>query len=205
MERKRVGLEDVLSTYSSHIEKSYPEPAAFQKNLDVLLSDKNSRMESGAYLISVEKNIVFLSDLITEGEALIDLLVNPSEGDLDEGLEIFLGRMESRARAHTDERYREIFIDENDERFAELRALKQKSEKPYRERLEFDYRYLMTFRIMLFEFINVLETVRSKYSMAFDKKGAVKKIIDRVTLTTNFYLGNVTVEEGGAGGKEGRH
>ncbi|UCF04928.1 MAG: hypothetical protein JSV33_13545 [bacterium] len=197
MKRTRISLDDLCATFSSYIEEHYPTPKAFQKNLDMLLGDKRNRITPDEYMSAIEKNVVFLNDLIIEGEALLDLLVKKYDlKDADE-LNTLLQEMESRARGHTEERYRRIFIEGKDAKYESLRKLKRTDVKSYIGKLEFDYRYLMTFRIMLFEFFNILVSLREKYRITFGRKGAVKRIVDQIELTANYYLGNVKVEEGG--------
>jgi hypothetical protein len=193
---KRIGIEEVLATFSSHISNQYQSPGDMRSMLDALLERKRRRMGGDEYKKSLEKNLVFLNDIALEGEAFLDLLTKPGGLEMSENkLHSVLGEMEQKVRSRTDERHGEIFSGSEDGDFKELRRLRESDEKAYIERMEFDYRYLMTFKILLFDFFNVLLRVGSEYEIAPDALTDRKRIMNHIELTVHYFLGNIKIEE----------
>jgi len=193
VKEKRARLEEMLTTFSSHISKSYPSPGEFQERLRLLLENKKDRTSDDAYTKSLETNIVFLHDLVTEARALLDLLLRP-EGEPKRNLDAILEEMEGHVRTQTKKRHAAIFDRGEDEEFRELAGMKREESTGYIEKLEFNYLYLMTLRILLFEFFNVLESIKAGYKLAKMKPDAAKQVTDSLALTAHFYMGNVEVE-----------
>lgn len=204
MKGKEAGIEEVIATFSAHVTKTYTSPDVFRDNLTVLLEDKKQRMEEEKYAVSLEKNIVFLHDLIVEGEAFIDVLLGleGKENLSDETINSMLRTMEEKIRDRMDERYRDIFIDGAEKEFSELFELKKSSSPEYIAKLEFNYRHLMTLRILLFEFFNMLINIKSEYAIRHTGTGESRNIINNINFTANYYLGNVSVAESDGGTKK---
>lgn len=190
---KQAGLKEILTTFSSHISKSYPSPGEFQERLRLLLENKKEGTGDDAYTKSLETNIVFLHDLVTEARALLGLLLK-SEGKPKKNLDAILEEMEGKVRAQTKKRHAAVFVRGEDEEFRELAEMKREESTGYIEKLEFNYLYLMTLRILLFEFFNVLESIKAGYKLAKMKPDASREVTDSLALTAHFYLGNVKVE-----------
>ena len=202
VKEKRAKLEEILATFSSHVSKNYPSPEEFQERLRLLLENKKADRGGEAYAGSLETNVVFLHDLVTEGRALLDLLLTPGKAP-KKSLEAILEDMEGKVRAQTKKRHAAVFERGEDEEFRELAELRRGKSGDYIEKLEFNYLYLMTLRILLFEFMSVLQSIKAEYLLAEMKPGASKEVTDSLALTAHFYLGNVNIEEkpdaGGSG------
>ena len=202
--KKTIGMDDLIATYMTHLSEKYKIPHEFGLKLDVLLAEKRNRAGPEEYMGTLEKNIVFFSDLIVEGEALIDIFLRPKKGrggsDID--LNELLSEMDRKVRAKTDERHRKIFGGKGGEEFAELVKLKKSGDPLFVERLEFNYKYLMTLKILLFEFLSVLDSIASEYEIDPGEGGAGKRIIDSVKMAANFYIGNIDITSGNNGSPE---
>jgi hypothetical protein len=200
VEGKTVTIEEIIATFSTHVSKSYPSPKDFRRNFSLLLKGKRERADEGGYSVSLEKNIVFLVDLIAEGERLVERLLRPVSADEPRAGSISarLEALEKTAHEKTARLHREAFVDGTAPGFEELRADRSAGGASYVDKLEFNYRYLMTLRIFLFELISVLAAVRSEYSISGAGHEAARKIRDHLELTAHYYLGNVAVGEEGA-------
>jgi hypothetical protein len=195
MEPKTVTIDEIIATFSSHIEKHYPSPKDFRRNFNLLLKGKRERADEGGYAVSLEKNIVFLSDLVADAEALVERLLGPAGDDApaETGVASILEGLEKKAHESTARRHREAFVEGTADEFSELRGDRPAGGAPYLDKLEFNYRYLMTLRIFLFEFVSVLAAIRSEYSIAGAAAGAARKIRSHLEVTAHYYLGNVAV------------
>ena len=193
VKEKRAKLEEILATFSSHVSKNYPSPEEYQERLRLLLENKKADRGGEAYAGSLETNVVFLHDLVTEGRALLDLLLTPGKAP-KKSLEAILEDMEGKVRAQTKKRHAAVFERGEDEEFRELAELRRGKSGDYIEKLEFNYLYLMTLRILLFEFMSVLQSIKAEYLLAEMKPGASKEVTDSLALTAHFYLGNVNIE-----------
>ena len=113
MGRKTVTIDEVIATFSTHIEKHYPSPKDFRRNFNLLLKGKRERTEEGGYSVSLEKNIVFLSDLVAAAEALVEKILGPSgdESPPEGGVSSLLETLEKKAHETTAERHREAFVE----------------------------------------------------------------------------------------------
>jgi hypothetical protein len=191
---KEATLEEILTTYSDHISKSYPAPEEFRQRMDMLLENKRERTSEEEYIGSLETNVVFLHDLVTEGEVLLDRFLRP-DTRAKEQLDTILEKLEKKVRLQTKKRRKALFEGEGDEEFSELARMKREDSDQYRSKLEFNYIYLMTLRLLLFEFFNVLGSIKEMYALAEMKEEATKVVMDSLGLTANYYLENVTVEE----------
>lgn len=190
----RATIDETIVTFSAHVEEHYPSPEEFRRNVDALLEDKAGRAGEEEYLASLERNVVFLHDVVVEGEALLDeLLEGRREGP---PVEERLVALETRARARTTGRLAILRGEAADDEFAELRAARREGGAAWRERLEFEYRHLMALRIFLFEFLNVLAAVLDRYELADAGEGGAGRVMTHLEMTAHLYLGNVTVEEG---------
>jgi hypothetical protein len=199
-------IEEVLATFSSHLAKNYPSADDFRRNFDLLLKGKRERPGAAEYPVSLERNIVFLNDLVAEAEAFVEriLAAEAGEGVKDGDISTALDAIENDAHETNARRHREAFVDGSAADFRELREDRAAGGKPYLDKLEFNYRYLMTLRIFLFEFISVLAAIRASYSIPGGTPEIVAKIRDYLELTVHYYLGNVAVgeEEGARPGPE---
>ncbi|MFA4947213.1 MAG: hypothetical protein WC674_01735 [Candidatus Krumholzibacteriia bacterium] len=209
MDFKPATIEEVLATFSSHLAKNYPSADDFRRNFDLLLKGKRERPGEAEYPVSLERNIVFLNDLVAEAEAFVErILVAETGGDAkEEDISTALDAIENDAHETNARRHREAFVEGSAADFRELREDRAVGGKPYLDKLEFNYRYLMTVRIFLFEFISVLAAIRASYSIPGGTPEILAKIRNHLEVTVHYYLGNVAVgeEEGaktGAGGAE---
>ncbi|HER42833.1 MAG TPA: hypothetical protein ENO08_00035 [Candidatus Eisenbacteria bacterium] len=201
VQEKGATLEEILATFSSHVSKNYPSPEEFQERLRLLLDNKRAGKEGGAYAQSLETNVVFLHDLVTEGRVLLDLLLRPDKAP-KKNLEAIIEEMEGKVRAQTKKRHAAVFDRGEDEEFRELAEMRRGKAADYIERLEFNYLYLMTLRMLLFEFMSVLQSIKAEYRLADMKPGVAKEATDSLALTAHFYLGNVKVAEELGGGSD---
>jgi hypothetical protein len=201
MELKPATIEEVLATFSSHLAKNYPSADDFRRNFELLLKGKRERPGAAEYAVSLERNIVFLNDLAAEAEALVErILITEGGGDTkEEDISRALDAIENEAHETNARRHREAFVDGSEAEFRELIEQRAIGGKPYLDNLEFNYRYLMTVRIFLFEFISVLAAIRVSYSIPGGTTEILAKIRNHIELTVHYYLGNVVVgeEEGG--------
>jgi hypothetical protein len=205
MESNRITIEEVLATFSNHVSKHYPNVKNFRRNFNMLLKGKRDRLDQGQYELSLEKNIVFLNDLVAGGERFLErLLAGEKSVSSGEDVASALAALEAKAHEGTTDRHREAFIDGKDPEFEELVEARAKGGSAYMEKLEFHYRYLMMLRIFLFEFISVLAAVLAQYMLAKGGRGAVQKARSHLELTAHYYLGNVEVGERAEGNDEGR-
>ncbi|MDD3642342.1 MAG: hypothetical protein PHQ19_02630 [Candidatus Krumholzibacteria bacterium] len=194
-EKKSADFEELLATYSAHVSESYPAPERFRENLARMLEAKKERRSSGAYVDSLEKNLVFLVDLIAEGEAYLELVLGRvNDAGLTSGeISRTIGEMEGRVRASTSRRRTELLGPGAGGELAALAALRGGEGKAYLEKLEFDYIYHMTMRLLLFEFFNILAAVREEYVVERVDEAAFGLALVHVEMTANYYLGNISV------------
>ncbi len=209
MDFKPATIEEVLSTFSSHLAKNYPSADVFRRNFDLLLKGKRERPGEAEYPVSLERNIVFLNDLVAEAEAFVERLLAAEAGGgaREDDVSPALDAIEKKAHETNVRRHREAFVDGSAPDFRELSEDREAGGKPYLDKLEFNYRYLMTLRIFLFEFVSVLAAIRKDYSISGGTSEILAKMRDHLELTVHYYLGNVAVagEEGEgpvAGGAE---
>ena len=199
MEKNRADIDHLLATFSSFIKENYPEGGLFRENLRALLAAKKERLSREAYVDSLERNIVFLQELIMEGEVFLDEVLetmNEVECALDDGAGPPLDAMEKRVKesvqgaAHT-----EILAGEGEGAPGGLALLKKEDPAGYLEKLAFNYSYLMTLRMLLFEFFNVVAEIRKEYAVDRIDEAAPAHIMNHVEMTANYYLGNISVGE----------
>jgi hypothetical protein len=203
MKRKRITVDDMLATYSLHVSRNYPSPEQFRENLDRVLAGKRERFPGEEYIAALETNVVFLRDLIVEGEALLDVLFDTrlSMEMASSRVNALLAEMEDRVRVKSEQRRIEAFVEGNDNEFAELRKLRAAGQSAYTERLEFTYRYLMVLKVLIFEFFNVMESITSRHPIARTTAGSRRQVLNHIELTANYYLGTVEVKDSdGTGG-----
>ena len=191
---KEANFAEILTTYSQHVSKNYPSPAEFKERMEMLLENKRERTGEEEYIDSLETNVVFLHDLVTEGEVLLGRLLRP-DTRAKEKLDTILEKLEEKVRSKTKKRRKALFEEGSEEEFSELARMKREASDEYKDKLEFNYIYLMTLRIFLFEFFNVLESIKESYVMAEMEEKAPRMVIDSLELTANYYLENVTVQE----------
>jgi hypothetical protein len=195
--RKKADIEALIATFSAHVRENYPAPAAFSENLDRMLGAKKERMEGGEYIFSLERNLVFLKDLVDEGEALLEYLLGrindgePTSGKINSALRA----LEDKVRSGTSGRVEQVLGGEGAKDFEELSALRGGDRDVYTEKLEFNYKYFMAFRMLLFEFFGVLAAIREEYEITGVEEGAFELIRGNIEMTANYYLGNVSVGE----------
>jgi hypothetical protein len=196
MKRKYATMNDLLATYSAHVSRNYPSPEQFRENLDRILAVKRERSPGGAYITSLETNVVFLHDLIVEGEAALDVLFDPKKSKHMDSSRVnaMLLEMEQRVRERSKHRRGEAFGGGD---FAELVQLKGEDASAYREKIESTYRHLMIFKVLLFEFFNVMGPVMSRHPLARTNEKTRRQVLNHIELTANFYLGTIVVEDGG--------
>lgn len=195
--KKKADIEALIATFSTHVSDNYPAPQVYQENLTSMLAAKKERMESGEYLASLEKNLVFLKDLVTEGEALLEYLlerINNAEPTAEK-INAALGALEEKVRGGTAGRIEQVLGESDEDDFRELTALRGKDQEAYTEKLEFNYIYFMAFRMLLFEFFGVLAAVRDEYEIMRVDEAAIGLIQSNIEMTTNYYLGNISVGE----------
>ncbi|MBN2071018.1 MAG: hypothetical protein JW814_06125 [Candidatus Krumholzibacteriota bacterium] len=204
IKKKKADIEDLLATYADHIAGNYPDPEVFRSNINSLLEAKKKRMEASEYVVSLEKNIVFLTDLAVEGEAFLEMLLSQvnDESPIDVSIEKYLEEMESQVRASTPGRYRDIFKGPGAGEFEELLLSREEDEEKYLEKLSFNYIYLTTLRMLLFEFFNLLSVVRKEYFIDRVDSAAPRHILSHLEMTANYYLGNIDVAEVSGGDEQ---
>ena len=205
MDRRRATLDEIFATFSEHIRRNYPSPADFRRNFDILLWGKRDRADAPGYALSLERNIVYLDGVVEEALSLAERILDPGE-DLDETKAAsILGDLEKSARRSTGARHRRAFEAREDPAFAALAAGRAEGGAGYIGDLEFNYRYLMTLRLFLFEFVSVLAAVRAEYDTGPAAPGDIARIRGQIGVMANYYLGNVSVKDDGdrAGGARG--
>jgi hypothetical protein len=196
-EGKSAGISDVMATYSAHIKESYPKPDLFCAYLQNLLKEKHERMDVDMYIQSLEKNIVFLQELVIEGEAALELMLGQinESGQLDDGPGPMLTEIEDGVKANTADRHREVFVDGGGGMFEELLEVKRSAPGDYQEKLEFNYFFLMTHRMLLFEFFSILSALKVDYHIGEIDEAAPAHVTAHIRMTANYYLGNISVGE----------
>ncbi len=195
--RKKADIEALMVTFSEHVSENYPTPEVFRENLARMLAAKKERMESGEYVASLERNLVFLKDLVTEGEALLEYLlerINNQELTADK-INTALGALEEKVRGGTAGRVEQVLGESDEDDFRELTALRGRDQEAYTEKLEFNYIYFMAFRMLLFEFFGVMAAIRDEYEIKRVDDAAFGLIQSNIEMTTNYYLGNISVGE----------
>jgi hypothetical protein len=195
--KNKADIESLIATFSAHVSENYPPPEVYRENLTSMLAAKRERMESAGYVASLERNLVFLKDLVTEGEALLEYLlerINSGEPSAQK-ITAALGALEEKVRGGTAGRVEKVLGDGVEEDFRELTALRGKDREAYIEKLEFNYMYFMAFRMLLFEFFGVLAAVREEYEIESVDETALGLIQSNIEMTANFYLGNISVGE----------
>lgn len=195
--KKGADIEAVMATYSAHVSETYPAPERFRENLARMLEAKKERLTPEAYLDSLERNLVFLVDLVTEGEAYLELVLGRvNDPSLTcEQIAGTISEMERRVRASTARRRPELLGPQGTGALAALAALRGGDGAAYLERLEFNYIYYMAMRLLLFEFFNILAAVREEYSVERVDEAAFGHVRAHVEVTVNYYLGNISVGE----------
>jgi len=195
--RKKADIEALMATFSEQVSENYPAPEVFRENLASMLAAKKERMESGEYVASLERNLVFLKDLVTEGEALLEYLlerINNQDLTADK-INTALGALEEKVRSGTSGRVEQVLGKSDEDDFRELTALRGRDQGAYTEKLEFNYIYFMAFRMLLFEFFGVMAAVRDEYEVTRVDEAAIGLIQSNIEMTTNYYLGNISVGE----------
>jgi hypothetical protein len=207
MDLKPATIEEVVATFSSHLAKNYPSADVFRRNFELLLKGKRERPGAAEYPVSLERNIVFLNDLVAEAETLVERILSgeAGEGTKAEDISTTLDAIEKKSHETNARRHREAFVDGSAAEFRELREDRAAGEQAYLDKLEFNYRYLMTLRIFLFEFISVLAAIRTGYFVAGGTPEILAKIRNHLEVTVHYYLGNVAIggEEGAGPGPAG--
>jgi len=195
--KKKADIEALIATFSAHVSENYPDPKVYRENLTSMLTAKKERMEGGEYIASLEKNLVFLKDLVTEGEALLEyLLERINNAKLTaEKINAALDALEEKVRGGTAGRVEQVLGESDEDDFRELTALRGKDQEAYTEKLEFNYIYFMAFRMLLFEFFGVLAAVRDEYEVMRVDEAAIGLIQSNIEMMTNYYLGNISVGE----------
>ncbi len=197
MSRKKADIEEVIQTFSSHVSESYPDPGMFRENLDKLLVAKKGKLAEEAYISSLERNIVFLHYLVFEARALLESIldgINETD-DLDEKVEVMLSDLEEGVRKQVQQKIVDVFEKGLDSDFSGILAIRSEGGREYAERLEFEYKYLMTLRMRLFEFFGLLAAVNREYEIERVDEAAARHILNHVDFTVNYYLGNIRVGE----------
>jgi hypothetical protein len=195
--KKKADIEQVMATFSALVKERYPEPDQFNANLRNLLDSKKQRMARDEYILSLEKNSVFLKDLVSEGEAYLELVLGRINDETLTSGEIgkMLGELESKVRSSTAERRDEIIAKGEKGEFGEIIALKESDPEVYLEKLEFNYMYMMSMRLFLFEFFGLLIAAREEYVIERADDAALRYIMNNIEMTANFYLENISVGE----------
>lgn len=195
--KKKADIEALIVTFSTHVSENYPAPEVYRDNLASMLAAKKERMEDGAYVASLERNLVFLKDLVTEGEALLEYLLErinnkePSAGKINTAL----GALEEKVRSGTAGRVEQVLGESDEDDFRELTELRGKDQEAYAEKLEFNYCYFMTYRMLLFEYMGVLAAVKGEYEITRVDEAAFGLVQSNIEMTANYYLGNISVGE----------
>jgi hypothetical protein len=195
--KKRADIEALMATYSEHVSANYPGPARFRDNLARMLAAKKEQLSPEAYVDSLESNLVFLVDLVTEGEAYLELVLGRvNDGGLTSAeIAGTIEEMEGRVRASTARRREELLDPQAGGELAGLTALREGGGGEYVEKLEFNYIYYMAMRLLLFEFFNVLAAVREEYTVQRVDEAAFDHVRIHVEMTVNYLLGNISVGE----------
>lgn len=196
MARPQATLDEILATFSGHLARSYPTPEDFRCNFDILLFGKRDRTDAEGYRLSLEKNVVYLSVLLDEALDLAERMLDPDSPSDEKALPGIIQGIEKKARGATAARHKRAFVEGSDPAFDELHAGREA--KGYLEKLEFNYRYLMTLRVFFVEFVSVLAAVRSGYDLAPPPPDARRRVRNQIEIMAHYYLGNVTVKEPGA-------
>lgn len=194
--RKTVSFEEILSTFSTHVRETLRSPVNYRENLEVLLGEKKERMDVAAYIESLERNVVYLDELVCRAEELLDRLLKKRPAGLGDeaALTAAVQEIEENVRTEVEELREDIFSSRGSDEFKELRGLRKQGGEAYIERIEFHYGYLMTLRILFFEFLGVLAAVNSRYDLPETGEREYKQIETHVELTAHFYMGNIDVE-----------
>jgi len=196
-EKEHADIEAVMATYSSHLSENYPQPDRFRSNLASMLEAKKQRLSPEEYVDSLERNLVFLIDLVTEGEAYLELVLGRANDPALESADIAatIGEMERQVRGSTARRRAEVLGPQATGELAGIAALRETDRAAHLEKLEFNYIYYMAMRLFLFEFFNVLAAVREEYTVQRIDEAAFGHVRVHIEMTVNYYLGNISVGE----------
>ncbi len=195
MGKRRVNVEEIIATFSSHISDNYTSSDKFRENLDYLLEEKRKKLDRDAYIDSLERNILFLDELVSGVEHFLNRLLSGEVKMKRENLEGALKDLEEEGRSKVKSR-NQIFGEGDRREFRGLRELKEKGGEEYLEKLEFHYRFWMALRIFFFEFLNVVVAVGEEYELPDIASGQFRQILNHLEVTAGYYIGNVEVEEG---------
>ena len=197
MKKPLIGAEEIIAAFSSHIREQYSSVEEFRERLSGLLENKRKKFSGDSYVVSIEKNIVYFNSLILGVEAFIDkVLKSPKQaGKLLKDVEKTLSELEKSVEDKTEEQHRRTFVECSDPSIAALLAIKEENKSEYIEKIEFEYRYLFTFKLFLFEFVSVLRAVLEKYSIPGEIFEFRDIIMQSIEFLTNFYIGNIKLDE----------
>jgi hypothetical protein len=68
--RKKADIQSLIATFSAHVSENYPAPEVYRENLTSMLAAKKERMESGEFVASLERNLVFLNAALNRFRSL---------------------------------------------------------------------------------------------------------------------------------------
>jgi len=197
MAKKRIEVEELIATFTSHLRDRYPSVEDFQGGLRELLEGKREKYRGDAYIEAVERNIVYFNDLVTGVEALMDRIFKSPRnlGKVLKDVDETLSELEKSVQSRTEERYREVFLGTDDPSIAALLAIKESDREKYVERIEFEYSYLFTLKLFLSEFISMLAAIKDHHSLPADIFKSRDVVFQSIEFLTHYYLGNVKLKE----------
>jgi hypothetical protein len=193
LSKEAIKIEQVMTTFSSHLEQRYGSPEGFMEEIGKLLRDKKEKFGSSGYREALEKNLVFLYFFVEELKSLMEIMLNSVNDDIeflktDPGLTIM--DMEKQLREQTDRKHSEIF-GEGSEPFLEEPAGGH-GDSTFMQRLEFHYSYLMAARSFSIDFINILYAAQREYRI---ENASLEPVWSYIDMSANYYIGNIAVGE----------
>ena len=195
MGKSKGDIQQVLETFSFHMEQKHSSPDKFIKGIKALLDAKRERGKKGDYVKSLEKNIIYLHYFVEGAKTVLELMTQRINDDekfhqFDPGLT--LSELETRVREKISEKEEGFY---EMEEFSEIINKKGTEPHIYIQNLEFNYSYLMAARGFMVDFINLLYAIQREYYMEGVNSSTGDDIWNYIDMIANYYIGNIKIGE----------
>lgn len=196
MEKGRGSIQQVLETFSSHMEQKHTSPEKFIKGIRALLDAKRKRGTKEDYARSLEKNVSYLYYFAEGAKAILELMTQRVNDDakfleFDPGLT--LSELEARVRDKVSVNEGEINgIGE----FSELLKKRESEPDNYIKDLEFNYSHLMAVRGFIVDFMNLLYALQREYFVEGVDSSTGDDVWNYIDMIANYYIGNINIGKG---------
>jgi hypothetical protein len=196
MGKSKGDIQQVLETFSFHMEQKHSSPDKFIKGIKALLDAKRKRDKKDDYVKSLEKNVIYLYYFVEGAKAILELMTRRINDDekflqLDPGLTI--SELEARVREKISGKEGEGY--EMGE-FSEIINKESTEPHSYIQNLEFNYSYLMAARGFMVDFINLLYALQREYYIEDVNSSTGDNIWNYIDMIANYYIGNIKIGKG---------